>query len=119
MSLADQYHEMDIVSKLRSEQEQRNRDRHLDDIREILKTPQGRRLLWNILSSCAVMSASMSLEPLNMAYREGQRSIGLTMMQDIMEAQPEAYDRMRRENYSNAKADEAAINNRLKREGLL
>ena len=119
MSLADQLQELDIESRLRLEQDQRNRDRHLEDIRETLKTPQGRRLLWEILSTCGVMSASMSMEPLNMAYREGQRSIGLTLMQDIMEAQPEAYDRMRREHYSNAKADEATINNRLKREGLL
>jgi len=108
--------EQDIENKIRQEAFDRQHDKHLNDIRSMLKSPEGRRVMWYMLSSCRTMAASMSANPYDTAYREGQRSIGLMLLDDIMEAKPEAYDQMRREYASNSKTDDFELKRRLKEE---
>ena len=95
--------------------EQRNYDRHLSDIQQLVKTPAGRRYIWSVLSLCGVMSASMRDNMYATAFREGQRDIGMKMLKDLVAANPESYDQMRRENASNEKSDELIIQAELQK----
>lgn len=113
--MMDELQEITAEQATRQAVAKRNHDRHLSDIQQLLKTAHGRRYIWQVLSSCGVMSSSMRSNPYDMAFREGQRSIGMAMMQDIMEAKPEAYDQMRRENASNMKTEEALLNKELQK----
>lgn len=104
----------ELLSRAKASIDERRENRYKDDMRKVLDLPEGRRLVWHVLSLCGVMSASMRTNPYDTAYREGQRSVGLEFMGDIMENQPEMYDRMRREHASNAKADEAELSHKIK-----
>lgn len=68
--------EMEI--ELTPEQEQAIRDRN--DLKQIMELPGGRRFVWRILSACHPYRPSMAMSYENTAYQEGQRSIGLWLI---------------------------------------
>ena len=100
-------------NRIREELAKRNHLRHMSDIKKVVDMPEGRRYIWSVLSRCGVMQASMRASPYDTAFMEGRRDIGLQLMNDLMEAVPEAYDKMRREDTSNAKVDEQLVRQRL------
>lgn len=81
------------------------RKRELSDIRKVLSTPEGRRMIWRIWSLCGTFSSSyIPKDATHTAFREGQRDIGLALLLDINEAKPEAYSQMSREFISELKS---------------
>ena len=50
----------------------------------LLQTPEGRHLLWRILEQCGVYRSSFVGDPHQTAFLEGQRSIGLWIMSEIV-----------------------------------
>lgn len=79
------------------QQDKEEHDALMQDLSDILCTDEGRRYLWRLLSFCRVMDRSMDRDSHVMAFREGQRDIGMRLMQDIYEAKPNAYELMRKE----------------------
>jgi hypothetical protein len=79
------------------QQDKEEHDSLMEDLSQILCTDGGRRYLWRLLSFCRVMDRSMDRDSHVMAFREGQRDIGMRLMQDIYEAEPNAYELMRKE----------------------
>jgi hypothetical protein len=79
------------------EKEKSQRDRELDDVRTVLANPVGRRFLWRYLSLCGVFTESFSVNEMMTAYNEGRRNIGLKLLADIHESQPDAYLTMMQE----------------------
>lgn len=93
-----------------NERQKKSRDKELDDLREVLKTPEGRRLLWRLLSVCGIFRIShVPKDSLGTAMNEGSRRIGLMILLDIMAGKPEAFTQMQREFMSNKAAEKAAI----------
>ena len=68
------------------------------DLQTVLKTPQGRRVLWQILQAATVRQHGfIPGDALATAFHCGQRSIGLFLLDEIEQAQPGAYQQMRSE----------------------
>ena len=72
------------------------RDRQLgrqrdDDLRAWLTTPQGRRSFWRVLDrECGLFALSYRGNA-DTYFREGQRSIGLTLMSEAQRVCPDLY----------------------------
>lgn len=73
-------------------EEERRKD--LNDIKGLMDSAQGRRVIWRILESGRVFSSTFSVEPLNMAFMEGQRNAGLSILADVMEIAPKKFQVM-------------------------
>lgn len=68
------------------------------DLQHVLKTPQGRRVLWNLLQAAQVRHHGfVPGDSLATAFHCGQRSIGLYLLDELEQAQPGAYQQMRGE----------------------
>lgn len=68
------------------------------DLQTVLKTPQGRRVLWQILQAAQVRQHGfIPGDSLATAFHCGQRSIGLYLLDEIEQALPGAYQQMRGE----------------------
>ena len=72
--------------------------RGMCDLQSVLKTPQGRRVLWQILQAAQVRQHGfIPGDALSTAFHCGQRSIGLFLLNEIEQAMPGAYQQMRSE----------------------
>lgn len=60
------------------------------DIKRLLGTDWGRRILWRVLTDAGVFRTSFRLNN-EMAYLEGRRSVGLDLIAQANEASPENY----------------------------
>lgn len=80
----------DERNKAISERDKKLRERELNDIRKLLQMPEGRRLLWRI----------MSMSETFIATNTDKRVVGLMLFADIMAAKPEMFIQMSRENAS-------------------
>ena len=84
------------------------RDRDLKDLREVMSTHGGRRFIWNqVLGYAGIHRSSFSTNALSMAHSEGQRSSGLKVLADILEADTNAYLLMQSEALSSANKEAA------------
>lgn len=54
-----------------------------DSLKEVASTKNGRSFLWMLLCWCKVYESTFSLEPLQSAFGEGQREIGLKLLKMI------------------------------------
>jgi len=84
-------------SKKLSDDAKRRRVRDLNDIRVILKSPEGRRFLWRTLSKAGIFRDSFTLNSNQTSYNEGRRSTGLDLLIDLHDADVLAFARMQQE----------------------
>lgn len=79
--------------------DERKRSRQDGDLRAQMAKPEGRRLMFRLLDGyCGVLSPTFGGEqPLGNAYREGRRSVGLELVQEIQRVCGEEWDLMWRE----------------------
>ena len=90
------------------ERERRRAKRAKDDLIEQLKTAGGRRVFWKHLSYAGYFTLSfVQGAPDATANNEGMRAVGMKMFADLMDAAPEAYFQMTRENASEQAQDRA------------
>jgi hypothetical protein len=73
------------------------RDNELNDLRKILQTPEGRRVIWRILSQAEVFKQTFNPDPHWAAFNEGKRRIGLWLYGEIPAADEDAFIRMMEE----------------------
>lgn len=72
--------------------------RTICDLQFVLKTPQGRRVLWRILQAAQVRQHGfVPGDAYATAFHCGQRSIGLFLLDEIEQAHAGAYQQMRSE----------------------
>ena len=91
--------------------EKQLKKRNMSDLQAVLKTAQGRRLLWRILQSCRVRQhAFVPRDCTATAFHCGQQSIGLFLLSEIEEASPNAYAQMRGEYISEVTSEQNEIN---------
>lgn len=64
-----------------------------EDTLFVLSTIQGRRFYWNLLKECGIFQSSFTGNNTTF-FNEGQRNIGLKMLNDLNEVSPESYLKM-------------------------
>jgi hypothetical protein len=81
---------MDISNEVDVEKQEQKakevRRQELNDIRTVLSSVSGRRLVWRLLESCNTFSSIYSEEPLLMARLSGKQDLGHFLMAEIVEA---------------------------------
>jgi|WetSurMetagenome_2_1015567.scaffolds.fasta_scaffold00850_4 hypothetical protein len=68
----------------------------------IMSTQSGREWIHGLLSSCHCFSTSFTGDSLSMAFKEGERNIGLMLTAQIMKASPDEFVTMLKEHNKNA-----------------
>ncbi|MDT3597021.1 MULTISPECIES: Bbp19 family protein [Cronobacter] len=74
-------------------------ERDVADIRAVMGTESGRRVIWRVLSQGKPFSTTFAGDPYVTAFNEGQRNMAVVLMTHVMTCCPELYLKM---------ADEAA-----------
>lgn len=88
---ADEGQVRDAASK-----ELRGRERELKDIRSVMSTAEGRRLIWRLLVHCRCF-ASVA-DPIDkIQYNAGQQDVGHFLLAEVDESAPDLYDLMKKE----------------------
>jgi hypothetical protein len=75
-------------------------EKYLEDWREVLSTPAGRRIVWDLLGGMGFQRDLFNTDPLIMAMNCGQHKLSLAMAKDIEEAVPGVTFRMLNEHRS-------------------
>lgn len=84
----------------------------IDDLRFLMGTKQGRRLMWRILAQAGVYRTSfIAPNAMQVSYLEGQRSVGLAWLGEIMEHCPETFTDMTMEHQAHAKRSRGSSGN--------
>lgn len=82
----EQVNQADLKERINAKDETR-------DLLAVLATPQGRRVMWRVLTRCHLYHAGFC-EPNAMMFREGERNVGAWLQAEIIRAGPEAYIEM-------------------------
>ena len=91
--------------------EKQLKKRNTTDLQTVLKTPQGRRVLWRLLQACRVRQHSfVPGDSTATAFHCGQQSIGLFLLSEIEDAAPTVYQQMRGEYVSEVNSEQNEIN---------
>jgi len=77
------------------------RDNELEEVRQLLRTPYGRKFLWRVISECGVFKTLSYDEELGMAIKSGRRDIGLWLLREIDEADKNGYLKLIQEDLNN------------------
>lgn len=77
--------------------EKRAKQREMNEILTILQTSQGRQYIWRLLEKCGVYQSSFDNSGSRVYFNEGQRNIGLMILADVNDADPDAYVTMMKE----------------------
>lgn len=78
--------------------ESKLKKRSICDMQTVLKLPQGRRVLWQLLQTAQVRTHGfVPGDATATAFHCGQRSIGLFLLEEMEQAMPGAYQQMRSE----------------------
>lgn len=86
----------------------RKREKELGDIRKILSMPEGRRFVWRMMSLCGIFHSSWTGEADATLVNEGKRIPGLALLNDVLDASPNAYGQMQREYKGKVESDDDA-----------
>ena len=73
------------------------RERELHEIREILNTSFGKGFIWRILEKCHMFHTTSHHEALSMARMSGERDVGLWLLDELDQSNPNAYIMLIRE----------------------
>lgn len=67
------------------------------DIEWLMSQKQGRRIVWRQLDEAGVFRTTFSESPERMAFNEGFRNAGLSLLNKVMACSPDAYVQMMKE----------------------
>ncbi|EFM0018496.1 hypothetical protein DI17_004363 [Escherichia coli] len=83
--------------ELRIQNERKKHDlwqREKDDIKFVMDSEQGRRVVWSMLEKGQVFGACFNIDPHVTAFNEGQRNLALILLQRVMTHCPNQYLKM-------------------------
>ena len=92
------------AQELMEAREKRLQERGANDLRAILKTPEGRRFVWSMLTKGAIFQLSFTGDNNQTNFNEGKKSVALTLLNDLLTVEPKAYLQMTLEHTSEEKA---------------
>ena len=96
------YDPLDPTSQDKARSERGARDRladqtEVDDVKWLMATKRGRRMLWRVLDRAGVFRASFNTNSMTMAFAEGAKKEGLLQLDLIHKAAPDLYPTMLKE----------------------
>ncbi|APY64452.1 hypothetical protein SY37_18140 [Salmonella enterica] len=83
--------------KMRIQNERKKHDleqREKDDIKFVMDSEQGRRVVWGLLEKGQVFGTCFNVDPNITAFNEGQRNLALVLFQRVMTHCPDQYLKM-------------------------
>ncbi|HCD3973876.1 TPA: hypothetical protein QCH57_001386 [Enterobacter kobei] len=83
--------------ELRIQNERKKNDleqREKDDIKFVMDSEQGRRVVWGLLERGQVFGTCFNVDPNITAFNEGQRNLALVLFQRVMAHCPDQYLKM-------------------------
>ncbi|HBQ8529989.1 TPA: hypothetical protein L9A88_001710 [Klebsiella pneumoniae] len=83
--------------ELRIQNERKKHDleqREKDDIKFVMDSEQGRRVVWGLLEKGQVFGTCFNVDPHITAFNEGQRNLALVLFQRVMTHCPDQYLKM-------------------------
>ncbi|EMZ3531760.1 TPA: hypothetical protein ACPZW1_000839 [Enterobacter hormaechei subsp. hoffmannii] len=83
--------------ELRIQNERKKHDleqREKDDIKFVMDSEQGRRVVWSLLEKGQVFGTCFNVDPHITAFNEGQRNLALVLFQRVMTHCPDQYLKM-------------------------
>ncbi|WP_431634646.1 hypothetical protein [Enterobacter ludwigii] len=83
--------------ELRIQNERKKHDleqREQDDIKFVMDSEQGRRVVWGLLEKGQVFGTCFNVDPNITAFNEGQRNLALVLLQRVMTHCPDQYLKM-------------------------
>lgn len=83
--------------ELRTQNERKKHDleqREKDDIKFVMGSEQGRRVVWSLLEKGQVFGTCFNVDPNITAFNEGQRNLALVLFQRVMTHCPDQYLKM-------------------------
>lgn len=84
------------MARKHTEEEEKQLDQ--EAMRFMLDNPHGRRILWKMIGQCGVYKTSAESSGSFTYYNEGRRSVGLNLIVEICEADPEGFIKLQRAN---------------------
>jgi hypothetical protein len=102
---------MDILG-LKDLQESSEREEQIrsiqerSDLKRVMDSPEGRRVLWRIMAYAGTFRPSFSSDNNVMAFNEGARRVGIELNKWIMGVNPLMFSKMQAEMYALAKQEE-------------
>jgi len=101
MSENEQNHEFNNIAepeaiKKNLSKEKRRALREQADLKHVLSSKEGRAVIWRYLEECGIFQSSMGLDAW-IYFKEGKRSIGLKLLQEVMSVDESKYLLMAKE----------------------
>ncbi len=93
------------------------RDRIVNDYRQVMSTPAGRRVLWAIMVTAKTFGTSFDDNPYRTAYNEGKRAVGQEIYADIMAYCPDMFLQAQKEFNTNVAQDNKELQQKIMEEG--
>jgi hypothetical protein len=101
--------EHELTTQLSRAQELR-RDQIILDLEEVLRSPQGRRVLLRILERCGIYRNAFAAEAETTALRLGEQNVGLWLIAQLETVGPTEYPRLLLEAAQNRDKNEVTGN---------
>jgi hypothetical protein len=86
----------DAVKKMASDEKKHARN-ELEDFRYLLKLPQFKRVIWNLLEYCAPFESPLHTNAIMMANNIGRGDVGRNLIAKISDADPAALFKLKEE----------------------
>lgn len=98
-------------NKKLSAEQRRIRLKTIDDVRKILKTPEGRRFIWRLWGMCGIFRNPFTANANQTGFNAGRMSIGQEILADVNDASVSAFAQIQNEHISALKSKEEAKEN--------
>jgi hypothetical protein len=83
--------------KKQAESRRLEQEQEVEDLKYLMGVPVFRRFVWRQLDKAGVFRTSFSTNGLEMAFKEGNRNLGVQLLAEINEHCPERYVQMTKE----------------------
>ncbi len=104
--------ELEARNKKLNAEQKRIRLREINDIRKVLKIPEGRRFIWRLWSVCGIFRNPFTANANQSAFNAGRMSVGQEILADVNNADVSAFARLQNEHISSLKSKKEARNGR-------
>lgn len=80
-----------VALATKAERDQKRKERDEGDLRFVMSKPEGRRLLWRLMSEFGLHDSSFTLNASETAFNEGRRLAALNLYHELQAVTPEQY----------------------------
>ena len=106
-----EYNPLDLKSQQKSKDSKKSEERidrqnEESDIKWLMSSKRGRRLIWRLLEQAGVFRSSFNTNAMAMSFAEGNRNYGLQILNLIHTLCPELYPTMIKEQKNVRNADD-------------